>query len=539
MELSTILKDLKISSASPAGEGKQPEVPITKVLDLVQERLASSPADDLIVTGRLKQLFKLADTHWLFSDCCSNEGDDLCEAYVGLVRSLTQWAALPFCETDSASLPDSSYEGVPSKAMAVCSVLSPLLYRLSAWEKEVGSGVTHCTVAAGACSVVVAGPAASEVRTDDKPRSGPMLRLLPMLAPMCCVFAVSHFQEQAWSNPGSREAGSSLLRTLHRAGGWQNSGQLLCGKTPGDGTGILGSVLDILQPDLTKERWMRNEALKLVFSWTLLQVGRSSMAKQLDRVFPASLLISDHHLLDNQLLGVRCLHHIVLSTPAADLRQYNRAQVLYHAMFNRLYTAEPQLIQVVLLCLFDLLPVLERLPSSSLNSGAPRKPGHYDDVLRLVLTHMEMEHKVVLRRVYASCLPLFVDMMGIAVVRHLKRLERVVTGYLEVPDPLEEQARLTILDTLEKTILVAWPRMECRLGVLVRCLLRLLCDVSEEPLLATPVKQLLMDKASRCLLLLDHCTHGKLQPLFQEVDSSCASASVLKSLEKITAASQM
>ncbi|KAM6965433.1 TELO2-interacting protein 2 [Aplochiton taeniatus] len=371
-----------------------------------------------------------------------------------------------------------------------------------------------------------------------------MLPLLPMLAPMCCVFAVTHFQEQAWSKPGSRDAGSSLLRTLLRAGGWRDSGQLLCGKSPGDDTGILAGVLDILQPDLTKERWLRNEAVKQVFSWTLLQVGCPSLAKQLDRVFPASLLISDHHRLDNQLLGVRCLHHIVLSTPAADLRQYNRAQVLYHAMFNRLYTAEPQLIQVVLLCLLDLLPVLERPPSSSSNSGTPRKPGHYDDVLRLVLIHMEMEHKVVLRRVYASCLPLFVDIyidvfiydpsrMGIAVVRHLKRLERVVTGYLEIPDPQEEQARLAILDTLEKTIIVAWPRMECRLGVLVRSLLRLLCDVSEEPLLAPPVKKLLMDKASRCLLLLDHCTHGKLQPLFQEVDSTCASASILKSLEKI------
>lgn len=32
--------------------------------------------------------------------------------------------------------------------------------------------------------------------------------------------------------------------------------------------------------------------------------------------------------------------------PAADLRQYNRAQVLYHALFNHLYVAEAELIEV-------------------------------------------------------------------------------------------------------------------------------------------------------------------------------------------------
>lgn len=33
----------------------------------------------------------------------------------------------------------------------------------------------------------------------------------------------------------------------------------------------------------------------------------------------------------------------------------------------------------------------------------------HDDVLRLVLTNMEAEQKVALRRVYASALPLYVD----------------------------------------------------------------------------------------------------------------------------------
>ncbi len=48
--------------------------------------------------------------------------------------------------------------------------------------------------------------------------------------------------------------------------------------------------------------------------------------------------------------------------------------------------------------------------------------------------------------------------MGIVIIRHLKRLERVIVGYLEVSDAPEEKARLSILDALQKTLQIAWPR---------------------------------------------------------------------------------
>lgn len=48
--------------------------------------------------------------------------------------------------------------------------------------------------------------------------------------------------------------------------------------------------------------------------------------------------------------------------------------------------------------------------------------------------------------------------MGIGIARHLKRLERVIVGYLEVSDGPDEKARLGVLEVLEKTIQVAWPR---------------------------------------------------------------------------------
>lgn len=60
---------------------------------------------------------------------------------------------------------------------------------------------------------------------------------------------------------------------------------------------------------------------------------------------------------------------------------------------------------MVLPCLLDLLSVLEK-PCGC--TDAPRRPNRYDEVFQLMLTHMEMEHKLALRRVYAHNLALFI-----------------------------------------------------------------------------------------------------------------------------------
>lgn len=63
--------------------------------------------------------------------------------------------------------------------------------------------------------------------------------------------------------------------------------------------------------------------------------------------------------------------------------------------------------QAVLLCLLDLLPILQRCQRHQGQARATTSP--WDQVLQLVLTHMEAEHGLALRRVYAGSLPAFVS----------------------------------------------------------------------------------------------------------------------------------
>lgn len=489
MSLERLLRDLNIKSEV------EKDGSVISVLSEIRERFEERNSDKPSILSRTAEVFRISPLSWLFPEFSSR----LRSTYADLVNSCNKHAALPLCDTDSGTLPAASYEEIPGKALAVGGTLLALSARLGEAVKSGASGAKA---------------------------------LIHALSPLLCVFSITHLQKQPWTDKSSRKCALELLKRTVTASGSGSVQELLCGSDGGADTGILGSILDTLQPDMTKETWKRNEAVKHVFSWLLVQVGRPCLADYLDKVFPPSLLISDDYRTENKVLGVHCLHHVVLHVPAADLRQFNRAQVLYDALYNHLYTSDAPLIQVVLPCLIDLLSVLEK-PLG--HAGLPRTPNRYDSVLRLILTHMEMEHKLALRRIYASNLLLFVEKMGIGIARHLKRLERVIVGYLEVSDGPEEKARLSILEVLERTIQVAWPRMACRLSVLARSLLRFLVDVSAEPL-SPELTEELSNRASRCLLLLDHCSHGALRVELKEVDGSCVCERVLKCIQDFTRA---
>ncbi|NXG77137.1 TTI2 protein, partial [Baryphthengus martii] len=124
--------------------------------------------------------------------------------------------------------------------------------------------------------------------------------------------------------------------------------------------------------------------------------------------------------------------------------------------------------------------------------------------------------------------------LGILVARHLKRLERVILGYLEVGDGPEEEARLGILEALRSTIEHAWPRMPCRLPVLLKGLLKMIWDVhTDQSSTPEPVKAALIQGATECLILLDRCSEGQVKVLLGGLYSSCTDTRLRQCLARV------
>ncbi|XP_043913096.1 TELO2-interacting protein 2 [Protopterus annectens] len=505
MELAEFLEKLKLTDISKLEDAHELHIPPSgKVFMQIQElfQATQSKQSRYEFLKDIRLLFETADSHWLFGHCCSNRDFDLSKVYGNLVTSLIQYAALPVCENDISELPESAFSDIPEKAETVVSCFLVLIQKLL-----VGKDPYPCGES-GESTVLICNST-----------------VVPFV-----VFAATHCHVKPWTSFESRSLANRLLNEVLKMSGSESLAQLLMGKND-RGKGIVGSVLQFLRPELQKHTWKLNPATKHVFFWILCQITRPWLANHLERVLPPALLISDDYRIENKVMGVRCIHHIIVNVPAADLWQFNRAQVLYHALFNHLYTHEADLIQVVLPCLLDLLPIMEK---SSVITEKREKTTYTDEVLRLVLTHMEMENKIALRRVYAKNLPCFVERLGISTARHLKRLEKVIVGYLEVYDGPEEEARLCVLETLKCTIQHVWPRIPSRLEVFLKSLLKLIYDVStDSSLTSETVKSSLLQQATQCLILLDRCSEHKVKVLLDKVQRSCNNADLLKSISEV------
>ncbi|KAM4644905.1 TELO2-interacting protein 2 isoform 1-T4 [Amazona ochrocephala] len=490
MELSSLLQALRLAGPQPP-----PAVPPAEQVLLQLGQLLSDGAPKAGAVRDLCALMEAADCRWLL-------GGLRPATLGGLVLALSRYAAPPEQEQEAADLPwkDGVCAAAAERAADVGAAFLHLLVKLEAAKAQESLGVS------------VVGPILCRV-------GGPIY-----------IFAATHMVERPWTNGRSRSVAREVLESLVQAAGCGSVAEFLRGKSE-DEEGRFAAVMGLLKQELTKDTWKRNPATKHVFSWTLPHVTRPWLSPYLEQVLPPALLISDDYREDNKLLGVRCLHHIILNVPAADLCQFNRAQVVYHALYNHLYSREAPLIQAVLLCLMDLLPVLER---AQRQQKRLRPTTHCDEVLQLVLTHMEAEHLLALRRVYARALPAFVQSLGILIAGHLKRLERVILGYLEVSDGPEEEARLGILETLQCTIEHAWPRMPCRLPVLLKALLKMLWDVhTDQSSTPEPVKAALLQGATECLILLDRCSEGQVKVLLEGVYSSCEENRVWECIRKV------
>ncbi|XP_055552084.1 TELO2-interacting protein 2 [Falco cherrug] len=497
MELSGLLRALRLEGPRDGAQPPPAVPPAEQVLLQIGLLCSEGPggAHRASVVRDLGALVEAADCQWLLAG--------VSPATLGeLVAALSGYAAPPKQEQEAADLPskDSAYTAAAERAADVGAVFVHLLVKLEAAKTQEALGV---------------------------PMVGPILRRV--VGPIY-IFAATHVVERPWTNVRSRSAAQKLLVLLVQAAGCESVAEFLQGKNE-DEEGRFAAVMGLLKQELTKDTWKCNPATKFVFSWTLPHVTRPWLSRYLECVLPPSLLISDDYREENKILGVRCLHHIILNVPGADLCQFNRAQVVYHALYNHLYSREAPLIQAVLLCLLDLLPILERAQRQQKQA---RPTALYDEVLQLVLTHMEAEHRLALRRVYARALPAFVRRLGILIARHLKRLERVILGYLEVCDGPEEEARLGILETLQCTIEHAWPRMPCRLPVLLKALLKMIWDVhTDQSSTPEPVKAALLQGATECLILLDRCSEGQVKVLLAGVYSSCEENRVRECIRKV------
>ncbi|XP_067666731.1 TELO2-interacting protein 2-like isoform X2 [Haliotis asinina] len=260
---------------------------------------------------------------------------------------------------------------------------------------------------------------------------------------------------------------------------------------------------------LTKDSWRNYPVSVASFVWVLLHTKSPYLSDYLGQVLPLPLNMVDDFAVENKIVGVRCLHHIMENVSHEELRWYGRADVVFEALKHQLYTKHASLMTVLHPALLLILSVVER-PATRAHS---RDTTRHDEIFKMIIYDSEMENNIHLRRSLTAHIPAFIDVMGINAVCHMASLVGLVSNYLEIYDGPEETSRLNALSVLKSLLLTVWPRVPAYAIVLLKCLLKFLYDVgADETVTPQCVKEEMTRSATECLLLLTKAAPDIVEP---------------------------
>jgi hypothetical protein len=218
-----------------------------------------------------------------------------------------------------------------------------------------------------------------ECDSDINKRTEYVRRILRAITVHVMLICFTAMEEMPWTERDCVESTKYILSSVLELTGCPTLKDILCGTTENFvckmfPKGIYHELLSRMQPYLTKEFWKRNPSMVEAFHQSLICVQMPELGDYLDKVFPIILLLIDDYMTANKLIGLQCLEHLLKNTSSAELRWYGRADVLYDALFQQMYSKETPVIERTLPCLLTVLKITEMSP---LNIDQPRMYGRF------------------------------------------------------------------------------------------------------------------------------------------------------------------
>ena len=330
---------------------------------------------------------------------------------------------------------------------------------------------------------------------------------------VACEIVIACLQQignHSWILDNCKKIAMEILDSIVTICGSHSVVDLLCGNDythlmnrpendPLFPNGLLGRILENMKTLMAKYKLPDCPVAMHVLVWSVTNVKHPYLGKHISMILPPLLLLIDDYRVENRVTGIETLSHVIENTNTTELCWYGRADIIYDALHHRIHTNEPLIMRVLQPCLLKIIKVLE--PSSK-KAIAEFRTNKCDENFQIILTAMEYESKILMRRAYCSDLASFVNHMGVNIVRHFKRLLRVVFSYLEIGDGETEEWRMVMLDVLKCVIVNAWPRIPVHADGILKCLAKLIIDVTMSSIAPREVKEVMFEKIKECLVML-------------------------------------
>lgn len=241
--------------------------------------------------------------------------------------------------------------------------------------------------------------------------------------------------------------------------------------------GYMKFVLEKLSESLKKSTWKSYPAVKMVYQYMLELLDHRSISIHLPYLLPPALFITDDWEKRNKVLGLSALRHILTNTPGSELRFYGRAAVIFDALKPLLYAREVEVLDELYPTILEAAKVLEADPA---HAGKLRSQTCYEVILEQLLREMYGEQKLALRSLYSRTLPEVIAAMAIVALRWSQELMEIFKDYLATYDGRDAKDRINILKGIKKYVQECWPQVHMKIPDIMKMLVRLAYDVTDE-----------------------------------------------------------
>ncbi|PSN50103.1 hypothetical protein C0J52_04714 [Blattella germanica] len=198
--------------------------------------------------------------------------------------------------------------------------------------------------------------------------------------------------EDKWTTSKTLQSSEKLIKHLLKLWHCNTVPELLTGAKY---EGLFLASLLALRPKLLINTWKTYPAAVSCYKWILFHVKSPHLGSHLSNVLPTALIVLDDFVLDNRIIGIQCIQHIVENVTRTELAWHGHGEVIYKALEPILYHREEKLVRPLISCLLAVLKKTEGgyLPHDTNYEAIyvficncwPIVPGHAKDLLKMLL----------------------------------------------------------------------------------------------------------------------------------------------------------
>jgi hypothetical protein len=313
-----------------------------------------------------------------------------------------------------------------------------------------------------------------------------------------------------WSSPEIYQNKCKLIELIVKISDSSSIGYLLNEKY---NDFIIKSLLNKLKTNCERsDEWVSVLCHSVIFEWIVFHIN--FIDHYVYDILPLCLQLIDDHMIDNKVIGVKCVH-IIVNNSWAQLQNNGTNHLIYYRLRNMLYNKEVQLFDSLLDCILDVINKMKTENEEQTNQLIALSRD--DDLFIQLINNIEMSSDVSFRVIHLKFMNKLITHLNTSCIKHSKRFIQLLCNLLEEPISAKNQTLIEVsINSLNHFLTSIWVAVAQHFDKCLLTLLKLSHNLNESEL-TEEMKKKLMKQICDSLIIMKKCnTNIHVFKLFAE-----------------------